>query len=60
LRTPKAPRRCPTCGADLRRRRNIQAALRWQKKNREHYNEYMRRYMAKYSARKREKPALAG
>jgi hypothetical protein len=51
---PKAPRRCPTCGADLRRRRNIQAAVRWQRENREHYNAYQAAYQRQYRARKRE------
>jgi hypothetical protein len=49
-------RRCPACGCDLTlyRRRNTQRVRRWQIKNRAKYNEYMRRYMKGYKARKRE------
>jgi hypothetical protein len=57
LRKPKAPRRCPTCGADLRRRRNVQRTLRWQEKNREWYNAYQAAYRRKYRQRKREAPS---
>jgi len=54
LRKPKAPRRCILCGADLRRRRNVRAAVRWQRENRERYRAYMRVYMRDYKRRKRE------
>jgi hypothetical protein len=49
-------RRCPACGCDLAlyRRRRTQAVRRWQIKNRAKYNEYMRAYMKKYLARKRQ------
>jgi hypothetical protein len=49
-------RRCPVCGADLalyRQRKNA-AVMRWQKRNRDRYNTYMREYMRKYTQRKRQ------
>jgi hypothetical protein len=54
MRKPKAPRRCILCGADLRRRRNVRAALRWQEENAERYRRYHREYARKLRARKRE------
>jgi hypothetical protein len=36
------------------RRRNSGAIVRWRSKHRDHYNAYMRGYMRRYRARKRE------
>ena len=51
-------KRCPVCGANLadlaalRRKRNVERVMR--NRHREKYNGYMRGYMLRYRARKRE------
>ena len=51
-------KRCPVCGANLadlaalRRKRNVERVMR--NRHREKYNDYMRGYMLRYRARKRE------